>query len=47
MGDTTKKTDQSNTPRSDKVDELPQKPIADTDAQSVKGGVANNKWEKK
>ena len=47
MGDTTKKTDQSNTPRNDKVDELPQKPITDNDAQSVKGGVGNFKYDKK
>jgi len=40
--DNTKKPEQSdkNVPAADKVEELPQKPISESDAQAVKGGAA-------
>lgn len=35
-----KKNEQPRKPEQDKIDELPPKPISDSDAQSVKGGRA-------
>lgn len=46
MSDNTKKpeqstsTDQNQDPTKEQVTDLPEKPIADSDAQSVKGGAA-------
>ena len=49
MPDETRKPDQTNKSNTDKakVDELAPKEISERDAQSVKGGMAGQKFDKK
>ena len=49
MQDETRKAQQPNQDNADKgkVDELPPKPMDEKDAQSIKGGMASLKYDKK
>ena len=49
MADETRKADQSTSGDADasKMKDLQPKSVSDSDADSVKGGLANQKWAKK